>query len=933
MKKLAVFLVALLVAASLYNLSSADAQQSSNPGRECYVPLGGTTGQVLSKSGNAYCALQWSNGGGSLTITTTNTIGTAYPTFATGTGSQSTLYIDPTSPLSYNNGLLTALNLTVSGNASLNGTTTISNLQLTSTSAPCAGCAGTSTVYPESYGAVGNGKFKFDGVYTSTAPNATLSNTSSTTATAPSVTTITNNDLVVDVFQYGAAWTTTPTTTGATVEVNTGIVANSYNFYALDYTQTTAGATPALSGVTTTASSSLVWSYALAPTSTTSPTFIAATTTNIPATSFYGPLVLTKPTGTTNGDYLIACYSLYNNNYNEFHPLMAPPSTSWTWINGAQPTGTANAGQYRNCYGHAVGASEPSTYSFPTYSSFDLSAFIVDYRGTSGIDNPTSTLTSATAAFTATVSGDPICVAGIVSPTGAIAGGGQRCGTITAYNSATSVNTSFSVVNSASGLQFDFGASDQTAFQNMLTTAPCSTAGCKIQLQNKDYILTGSLYHPQNIPIIWFGAGAGVPNNAQNFTILSKNNTDNGSKLLWLTQAMTAGALNFTGTAGTSFSVGASDAMQDLTVYGGAGYGFDGGGADGIDMKNWDNLSLTRVDIFNFTGYGAVFNSLGSSSPNYINFENWIANDIEYNGSGGIQIGGSGIGFVEAPVLQGNLIEANGGPAITLGSGIIQGFNLTNGNIIQWNNVNPGTAGSQASPPEILFSGGVLIGSENTGNYYEIDDNAGSQSGALKGSATSQTTTGDAFTHTGSNFYLGTYTPSIYSAAGVALPSCIANGKWNTAKVSDATSCVNGATYASGGSDTCYVTCNGTSWIVSYGEGPVSGDPLTAKYLALSGTSTNTTVVNGIYLSAANTLKLTTSGANALTVSTTGNVAFTNPISTGGYTVSGLPTGIIGMRAYVTDQTTSCPLAGGTLTGSGGVTCPVFYNGSAWVGD
>lgn len=59
----------------------------------------------------------------------------------------------------------------------------------------------------------------------------------------------------------------------------------------------------------------------------------------------------------------------------------------------------------------------------------------------------------------------------------------------------------------------------------------------------------------------------------------------------------------------------------------------------------------------------------------------------------------------------------------------------------------------------------------------------------------------------------------------------------------------------------------------------------------------------------------------------------TKPIKTGGYTVSTLPTGSVGMRSYVTDQTTACPTVGASLTGSGTITCPVFYNGSAWVGD
>ena len=62
-------------------------------------------------------------------------------------------------------------------------------------------------------------------------------------------------------------------------------------------------------------------------------------------------------------------------------------------------------------------------------------------------------------------------------------------------------------------------------------------------------------------------------------------------------------------------------------------------------------------------------------------------------------------------------------------------------------------------------------------------------------------------------------------------------------------------------------------------------------------------------------------------------VVLTGTLTTGGYTVSALPAGTIGMRAYVTDQVTTCAVAGAALTGGGSVKCPVFYNGSAWVGD
>lgn len=48
-----------------------------------------------------------------------------------------------------------------------------------------------------------------------------------------------------------------------------------------------------------------------------------------------------------------------------------------------------------------------------------------------------------------------------------------------------------------------------------------------------------------------------------------------------------------------------------------------------------------------------------------------------------------------------------------------------------------------------------------------------------------------------------------------------------------------------------------------------------------------------------------------------------------GYTVATLPTPTVGMRAYVTDALAPAYLV--AVTGGGAVTCPVFYNGSAWI--
>jgi hypothetical protein len=106
---------------------------------------------------------------------------------------------------------------------------------------------------------------------------------------------------------------------------------------------------------------------------------------------------------------------------------------------------------------------------------------------------------------------------------------------------------------------------------------------------------------------------------------------------------------------------------------------------------------------------------------------------------------------------------------------------------------------------------------------------------------------------------------------------------------------------------------------------PILDAPLasTSNYLNIGNTITGT--LNGTGGTAGITIFAPTTAYGALTSTAT--------IKTGGYTVSTLPTGAVGMRAYVTDQTTACPAAGGALTGSGSVTCPVFFDGTSWKGD
>ena len=74
------------------------------------------------------------------------------------------------------------------------------------------------------------------------------------------------------------------------------------------------------------------------------------------------------------------------------------------------------------------------------------------------------------------------------------------------------------------------------------------------------------------------------------------------------------------------------------------------------------------------------------------------------------------------------------------------------------------------------------------------------------------------------------------------------------------------------------------------------------------------------------------SGTGAQTQTTGLTVKNGTFISTG-YTVASLPTvHVAGARAHVTDQLTTCAAIGVAPTGGGALTCPVFDNGTAWVG-
>lgn len=107
--------------------------------------------------------------------------------------------------------------------------------------------------------------------------------------------------------------------------------------------------------------------------------------------------------------------------------------------------------------------------------------------------------------------------------------------------------------------------------------------------------------------------------------------------------------------------------------------------------------------------------------------------------------------------------------------------------------------------------------------------------------------------------------------------------------------------------------------------------------LGYDGTSWFTTVTSALELLSLNSWSSSDHSSYSLIVLTppgsTSNetsAGFAPPSTVSGLTA--LPS-ITYLRTYVTDQLTACPVTGTAPTGGGTVICPVFYNGSAWVGD
>lgn len=553
---------------------------------------------------------------------------------------------------------------------------------------PKAGGAGPTlpVVQPENFGAVHDGKNAFDGSIT---PLTNVATGTSTAPATPAIATAINGSVVDYIFQTNAAWSAAPATGTNQITVASG--AGEYGLTVNDQTIAMAAPVASVGGTTV---SSAAWNAAGV---VITPSGGAIGHVGTPTTGYSTTNVTVNvPTGAVTGDTLVGYVAHYGTN-------VTWPA-GWTLL-----FDYADSGGDRIAVGYIdLPASVPSSYTW-TNSGAGATVGIVAYSNVGSVYG-LSTLTSATAGFTSAAVADPICTAATGTGTS------EQCGIIAGYLSATQVFVSYVAQSQPTNIWFSYGTDDSTAFTSMLTSAPCSTVGCRIQLGPYGYALTASYTLPPNITIQIQGAGAGITNTTNSF--INGNtppNANTGSRLMFLTMGLVKPAITIGGTAGVT-SVAAWDQIADVGILAGAGKNRDGGGSDGIAILNWQGASLDRVIVSNFSGRGVYIDGVtAGTNKDYISVIGLEQVYTIWNGLAGKQVGSSvAVNNIETVSDNNGISEGNGGPAVKI-QGNVQGF-VEIDDLNQWDNQSGGTGLSEIEIDNNL-SGGCLI----EGNYFEDD--------------------------------------------------------------------------------------------------------------------------------------------------------------------------------------------------------------------
>jgi hypothetical protein len=394
--------------------------------------------------------------------------------------------------------------------------------------------------------------------------------------------------------------------------------------------------------------------------------------------------------------------------------------------------------------------------------------------------NSSSTLTTTSSnPFASASVGKPICV------TQAASGGvGQKCGTISTYNSAGSVVLSFSASHAVSNGEVRFGT-DNTTSTNAAMTA--MTHGGVLQFPNGICMYGSAWSVPTGVSFTWVGRGRTYP---------AGPTTQSGTMLDFLTTGLATAAIPVAPADNSSYY---QYNFRDMTIMGGAGQARDGGGSGGVSFVDGSWLSMDNVAINNFVGNNLTVDG-GTGGGDYV--AGLVLNKFWSSHSG-----------ADAAIIKHEVqnIKITGASDFeqSVGNGLELNFSGSyaagpidiDSSIFQRNN----TGGATNTYYQIYNSSSVLFVGNLHGNYFEDDAN--------------NTPTSNQSTYwSGAEWYNNIFSVDsnaflpLFSAAGTAIAGSATTIGHAKQCVSDSTACTSGTTYVSGGSTTCLLQNSGSAW-------------------------------------------------------------------------------------------------------------------------